>query len=206
MPPPQTLTTVVFDVGMVLLDWNPRYLYRKIFADAAEMEWFLAHVCTTEWNHAQDGGRSWAAAEAEAIARYPAYSAQIHAFRARWQEMVPNAVAGSVTILEALANTGVPLYAITNFAGDTFAESCARFPFFAHFRGIVVSGRIGVLKPDPAIYQRLATDCAVDLTRCLFIDDVPANVTGARAVGMTAVRFTTPEQLAEDLREQGFAM
>ncbi len=206
MKPARSLTTVVFDVGMVLLDWNPRYLYRHIFADATEMEWFLANVCTTEWNHAQDGGRPWPDAEAEAISRYPAYADQVRAFRARWQEMVPGAVAGSVAILEALAKAGVPLYAITNFAGDTFAESCARFPFFAHFRGILVSGRIGALKPDSAIYQRLATDYDVELTRCLFIDDVPANVTAARAIGMTAVQFTTPEQLAEDLREQGFAV
>lgn len=202
--PSRALTTVVFDVGMVLLAWDPRHLYRQIFDDPVEMEWFLANVCTLEWNLAQDGGRSWPDAEAEVIAHFPAYTTQIRAFRARWQEMVPGAIVGTVTILEKLAEARVPLYAITNFASDTFLESRARHPFFEHFHGIVVSGETGLLKPDAAIYHRLASDFGVDLESCVFIDDVDRNVAGAEAVGMHALLFTGPDQLAKDLVALGF--
>lgn len=198
------LTTVVFDVGMVLLEWDPRHLYRKIFADPVEMEWFLANVCTYEWNLAQDKGRPWSEAEAEAIARFPEYEPQIRAFRARWQEMVPGPIAGTVRILERLAATNVPLYAITNFASDTLRECRTRHPFFDHFHGFVISGDLGLLKPDPAIYHRLATDYGLDLANCVFIDDSDRNVSAARAVGMTALHFSTPDKLAKDLVALGF--
>jgi 2-haloacid dehalogenase len=198
-PVTSPVSTIVFDLGGVLLEWNPRHLYRKIFADPAEMEWFLAHVCTGDWNLLQDKGRPWPEAEAEAIARHPKYAAEIRAFRARWHEMLPHAIQGTVAVLEDLAAAGVPLYAITNFAADTCAECRNKFAFFRHFRGIVVSGEIGILKPDAAIFQRLATDYRLDLTTCLFIDDVPKNVTGAQAAGMQAVLFESPEKLRADL-------
>jgi len=198
--------TVVFDIGGVLLDWDPRHLYRKTFADPAEMEWFLTHVCHTEWNVAQDAGRSWQEAEAEAIARHPSYAAQIRHFRSRWHEMVPGPIAGTVAILEALARADVPLYAITNFSGDTYREARERHAFFRHFRGVAVSGDLCILKPEPGIYRHLATTHDVELTRAIFIDDVEKNVAGARAVGMHAIRFVSPERLAADLRGLGFAV
>jgi 2-haloacid dehalogenase len=197
------VATVVFDFGGVLLEWNPRHLYRKIFADEAEMEWFLANVCTMEWNLAQDKGRPWREAEAEATARHPKYADQIRAYRARWHEMVPHAIQGTVDILDGLAARGVPLYAITNFAADTLAESKQKYPFFRHFRGIVVSGEIGILKPDAAIFHRLATDYDLDLATCLFIDDIQKNIDGARAVGKSAVLFESPEKLRADLAALG---
>ena len=200
------VSTVVFDFGGVLLEWDPRHLYRKIFADPAEMEWFLANVCTGDWNIAQDKGRPWPVAEAEAIARHPTYAEPIRDFRARWHEMVPHALTGTVDILETLAVRGVPLYGITNFAADTCREAREKYSFFGHFRGIVVSGEIGILKPDAAIFQRLATDHRVDLTTCLFIDDVQKNVDGARAAGMAAVRFETPAKLRVDLAAHGVAV
>ena len=202
--PPARLTTVVFDVGTVLLDWDPRHLYRKIFADPTEMEWFLANVCTPAWNMAQDKGRAWPKAEAEAITRHPGYAPQIRAFRARWHEMIAGSIAGTVAILDKLAAAGVPLYAITNFASDTFREARAKFEFFDHFGGAAVSGDLHILKPDPAIYHSLARNCGLDLTRCVFIDDVEQNVTGARAVGMTAIHFINPKQLAAELVPLGF--
>jgi 2-haloacid dehalogenase len=197
--------TVVFDLGGVLLEWDPRHLYRKIFADPSEMEWFLATVCTPAWNRAQDGGRPWSVAEAEAIARYPAYAQHIRAYRARWPEMLPVSVEGTVAILEALVARGVPLYAITNFAADTFQIARATYPFLDRFRGIVVSGEIEILKPAPGIYHRLLDDHALDAEACLFIDDVAENVDGARAVGMAAIHFQSPRQLANDLAGFGFA-
>ncbi len=190
---------VVFDVGNVLVDWDPRYLYRKIFTDTAELEWFLREVCHGEWNIAQDAGRSWQVAEAEAIERHPKYAQQIRAFRGRWHEMIAGPIAGSVALLEDLAAANVPLYAITNFAADTFAETRQRFHFFRHFLGIVISGEIGIIKPDRRIYDRLAVDHAIDLQRAVFIDDSLKNCDGARAAGMPVIHFKSAEQARKDL-------
>lgn len=199
-----TARVAVFDVGRVLIEWDPRHLYRRIFAgDAARVEWFLAEVCHAGWNREQDRGRPWPEAEAEAIARHPLLAAEITAYRARWHEMVPGDIPGSVALLHALKARGVPLFAITNFAADTFAEVLARFPFFALFDGIVVSGVERVLKPEPEIFHRLADRYEIDLSACLFIDDTAENVAGARAVGMQAHLFTTPAALAADLRAHG---
>jgi 2-haloacid dehalogenase len=195
--------TVVYDVGGVLLDWDPRHLYGKIFDDPARMEWFLREVCTPSWNLAQDGGRPWADAEAEAIALHPGLANEIRAFRARWHEMVPDAIAGSVDLLEELAGADVPLYAITNFAADTFQEATKRFAFFAHFKGIVVSGDEKLLKPDPRIYQLLAHRHSLDLADCVFIDDVARNCDGARACGMHAIQFVSPDATRDALAELG---
>jgi 2-haloacid dehalogenase len=197
---------VVFDVGNVLVDWDPRYLYRKIFADAGEMERFLGEVCHPEWNLAQDAGRPWPVAEAEAIARHPEAAAHIKTYRARWHEMIAGPIAGGVALLEALAAAGVPLYAITNFAADTFAETRAKYAFFRHFRGIVISGEIGIIKPDARIYERLASDFGVDLSRTVFIDDSLKNCAGARACGMRAVHFANAEQVRGALREMGLGV
>jgi 2-haloacid dehalogenase len=197
------VTTVVFDVGKVLIEWDPRHLYRKLFADEARMEWFLREVCPPAWNLEQDRGRPWAEAIAEATARHPSYAPQIAAYRARWHEMVPGAIDGTVALLEALRARGVKLFAITNFATDTFAEAQARFPFLADFDGIVVSGAEGLIKPDPAIFRLLAERHGLAVEECLFVDDVPANVEGARAVGMRAHHFVAPEALRAELEALG---
>jgi 2-haloacid dehalogenase len=194
---------VVFDVGGVLLHWDPRNLYRKIFNDPARMEWFLSEVCPPHWNLAQDGGRPWPVAEAEAIARHPEMAAEIQAFRARWHEMVPGAIDGTVQLLEELAAAGVLLYAITNFAGDTFRETTQRFPFFRHFKGIIVSGYDCTLKPGAEIYRLLGDRYDLDLRSCVFIDDVAANCDGARACGMHAIQFVSPEATRAALAELG---
>ena len=188
------------------VEWNPRHLYRKIFADPARMEWFLADVCSPDWNLAQDAGRPWHAAEAEAIARHPAEAEAIRAFRARWHEMIPHAIPESVRLLEDLAGAGVPLYAITNFAADTFAETRARFGFFAHFQGIVVSGELGIVKPDGRIFEHLANRHGVDLAASVFIDDNTGNCAGARAAGMQAIHFTAPGEARATLRAAGLGV
>ena len=197
-------TTVVFDVGHVLIEWDPRHLYRHIFAgDATRMEWFLSEVCHAAWNREQDRGRSWDAAVAEAAARHPLLRAEIAAYRARWHEMVPGEIGGSVALLRALAARGVPVFAITNFAADTFAEITERFDFFALFQGIVVSGTERLLKPEPDIYRLMARRYGLVLEHCLFVDDMPANVAGARAVGMHAHQFTSPAALRAELVGHG---
>lgn len=198
--------TIVFDIGGVLLDWDPRHLYRQIFgADEATMEWFLAHVCAPEWNREQDRGRPWREGADLLVRRFPEWRAEIEAFRAQWPEMVAGAIEGTVEILRTLHARGAPLYAITNFAADTFALSRERFDFLNLFRGVIVSGEERLLKPDRAIYEALFARYDLTPAQCLFIDDVQHNVDGARAAGMSAVRFIDPPTLARDLAAAGFA-
>jgi HAD superfamily hydrolase (TIGR01509 family) len=198
------ISTVVFDVDNVLLDWNPRRLYRKIFGDADAMERFLAEVCTSEWNLELDRGLPFAEAVAERIARFPEHAAEIRAYDERWAEMSDGAIDGSVALLERLAERGAPLYALTNFSAEKFEEAYERFAFFERFEGIVVSGRVKLAKPDPEIYRLLLETYGLDAGECLFIDDSLANVEGARGVGMQAVRYENPRQLEEVLT--GFSL
>lgn len=193
------VSTVVFDVGNVLLDWNPRYLYRKIFADEATMERFLAEVCTAEWNLELDRGLAFADAVAERIARFPEFAYHIRAYDERWREMIDGVIEDSVALLERLAERGVPLYALTNFSAEKFDEAYERFAFFERFDGIVVSGRVKLVKPDPAIYRLLLETHGLDARACLFLDDSAANVEAAREIGFRAVRYENPRQAEEIL-------
>ena len=198
------IDTVVFDIGNVLLDWDPRHLYRKVFADPAVMEWFLAHVCSPDWNRRQDAGRPWADAEAELLLRFPERRAEILAFRARWTEMVAAPLHETVAVLDELRRKDVPLYAITNFAADTFEVARSTYAFLNSFRGVVVSGSVKLMKPDPAIYHRLANTHAVDLSRAVFIDDSAANCEGARRAGMAAaIHFKDAIALRRELGALG---
>jgi 2-haloacid dehalogenase len=194
---------IVFDLGMVLIEWDPRHLYRKVFADPARMEWFLEHVCNSTWNLEQDRGRSFDAAVKEVTGRYPEFAAEIAMYRDRWMEMVPGAMAGSVKVLEDLYDRGVPLYAITNWNGDTFRATRSRFAFLGLFRDIVVSGDEKLLKPEPAIFELLASRNDIKLSESIFIDDSLKNVAGAEAVGMRGHHFTSPESLRATLVATG---
>jgi 2-haloacid dehalogenase len=194
---------VVFDIGNVLIAWDPRALYRKIFVSEAEVDWFISHVCTSDWNLEQDRGRSFAEAIAEATTRHPEHAAAIEAYDSRWAETILGPITGSVDILEALAAQETPLFAITNWHQDKFRETRNRFHFLNKFRDIVVSGEERLVKPDPAIYRLLLERNGLEAASCLFIDDNPDNVAGAEAVGMQAHRFTTPEQLRGCLTRLG---
>ncbi len=190
---------VIFDIGNVLLRWDPRFLFRTIFADEAEMEWFLSHVCNNDWNLEQDRGRSFGEAVRELTIRHPDHAAAIAAYDARWSETLPHAIAESVAILEALRERGTALFALTNFNGVKFSETRARFPFLGHFRDVVVSGDEGLVKPDPAIYRLLMERNGLSPAQCFFIDDSEPNVTGARAVGMMAHHFRSAAGLRATL-------
>ncbi len=196
-------SVVVFDVGNVLIEWDPEHLYRKLIPDAAERADFLARICTSDWNLEQDRGRRWAEAVAERTALFPDHGPLIAAYSDRWHEMVPGEVPGSVAILEGLREAGVPLYAITNFSSEKFAEAQARFPFLTRFIDVVVSAEERLLKPDPAIYRCLLDRNGLTATDCLFIDDSEKNVIGARAVGMKAHHFRDAEGLRAALRAEG---
>ncbi|WP_445502236.1 HAD family hydrolase [Microvirga sp. G4-2] len=198
-------TTVVFDIGNVLLRWDPRHLYRRIFEDEAEMEWFLSHVCTPSWNVEQDRGRDWDEAVALLVKDHPKHESAIRAFHERWTETVTGAYEQNVALLLQLREAGVPNYCITNFSGQKFILAKQRFPFLAEFDGIIVSGDERLLKPDPAIYHLLFDRYALEAADCVFIDDSRANIETARNVGMHAIHYPDEQvDLAAELRRYGF--
>ena len=192
---------VVFDLGGVLIDWNPRYLYRKLFEDAGEMEDFLATVCHSAWNLRQDAGRPVAEAAAEAKALHPDKAALIEAYYGRWPEMLNGAIDGTVAILAEIKDQGTPLYALTNWSAETFPHARSRFGFLDWFRAIVVSGDIGMIKPDADIYEFLLATHGLTAAETVFIDDKGENVEAARALGFQGIRFTEPESLRTALAE-----
>lgn len=203
-----SITTVVFDIGNVLVAWNPRNLYRRYFEGREdEMEWFLKNVCTPAWNIEQDRGRSFAEAVNLLVKEHPPeWHPMIRAFDEEWHETISGPIHGTVAILEALKDKSVPIYAITNWNQDKFKESRQRFPFLNSFDGIVVSGDEGLLKPDAEIFKLFFDRYDVRPESAVFIDDSLHNVEGARAVGMQALHFSSPETLARDLRRLGFAV
>ncbi|HEY8381404.1 MAG TPA: HAD family phosphatase [Microvirga sp.] len=199
----RTPTTVVFDIGNVLLRWDPRHLYRTIFDDEERMEWFLANVCTSAWNIEQDRGRDWDEAVALLVKDHPTHEPAIRAFHERWHETVSGIYEENVAILDRLRKAGVPTYCITNFSGPKFREAQMRYPFLATFDGIIVSGDERLLKPDPAIFRLLLSRYGLAAEDCIMIDDSLANVEGARSVGMHAIRFVDDMDLAAQLRAKG---
>jgi 2-haloacid dehalogenase len=190
---------VVFDLGGVLIDWDPRHLYRKLLADEAVVEEFLATVCTPEWNAELDRGRPFAEGVAELVERHPEHAAAIAAYHERWPEMVAGDIPGTVEVLAELRAAGVPLYALTNWSAETFAITRGRFEFLEWFDGLLVSGEERVTKPDPAIFQLLLDRFGLDPTATVFVDDSAANVAAARRLGFDAIRFTGHEELRREL-------
>ncbi|WP_241671567.1 HAD family hydrolase [Dankookia rubra] len=202
--PPAQRTTVVFDLGGVLVDWNPRYLYRKLFPDdEAGMERFLAEVCTSEWNLQQDAGRSWAEATAVLKEQHPEQAALIDAFHHRWPEMIAGPIDGTVAILSELRAAGTPLYALTNWSHETFPIALERFEFMSWFRGIVVSGQEKLIKPDPQIYLLLVDRHGLRPDDIVYIDDNARNAAAATALGMHGIHFTGPTALRNELISLG---
>jgi 2-haloacid dehalogenase len=195
---------VVFDIGGVLLRWDPRHLYRKLFpGDERAMEDFLANVCTVEWNERQDAGRTFAEAHAELLPRHADKSHLIEAFGRRFDEMIAGPVEGTVDILAELRRAGVPRYALTNWSAETFPPARRRFDFLTWFDGIVVSGDEGVIKPDPQIFRILLDRYRIAPFEAVFIDDNPANAAAATALGIHGVHFRTPELLRTELEALG---
>lgn len=206
MPPSRQPSTILFDLGGVLIDWDPRHLYRKLFpGDPDGMERFLAEICTPEWNHALDAGGDWDGAVADLVARFPAQRALIEAFRDRWPETLGGPISGTVTLLRALLDQGRPVYALTNWAAPTFAlaRTLPPYAFLGWFKGIVVSGEERIAKPDPRIWQIVLDRFGLSAPDVLFIDDSPRNVAAAAQLGFAATQFTSPEALRKDLLAHG---
>ncbi len=197
-------SVAVFDLGGVLIDWNPRYLYRKLFdGNDDAMEQFLATVCTANWNSRQDAGRTLADACALLKSLHPDHGKMIDAWRDRYEEMLGGAIPGMVELLEELRARGVPIYALSNWSAETFPAAQKRFDFLQWFRGILLSGHVRLIKPDPRIYQLLFSTHRIDPAHAVYVDDVQANIDAASALGMHGVRFTDAEALRRELATVG---
>ncbi len=201
LDPPDAMrpAAVIFDLGGVLIDWNPRYLYRKLFDDEAAMEAFLVEVVTPEWNGRQDAGRPWAEAIESLAREHPERRELIAAYWHRWQETLGDAIAPTVAILGDLRAAGLRLFAITNWSGETFPIARPRYPFLDWFEEIVVSGDLKIAKPDPRIFRRLLEGHDLDPATTVFIDDSETNVRAAAALGMITIRFIDAPSLRRQL-------
>jgi 2-haloacid dehalogenase len=196
-------TAVVFDLGGVLIDWNPRYLYRTLFDDEAEMEAFLAEVTTQEWNAQQDAGRPWSEAVEALVALHPNRRELIEAYWHRWPETLGGPIEGTVEILRELRARAVRTYALSNWSAETFPLARPRFPFLEWFDGILISGEAKLVKPDPRIFAYLLERFGLEPEATVFIDDSAANVHAADAAGLVPIRFEDPEQLRGELSALG---
>ena len=185
----------MFDVGGVLLEWDPRHLYRKLFDDEHAMNRFLSEVCTMEWHTQHDRGVSYESSCEDLAAAHPEHSELIWAWAQRSEEMVAGPIDGTVDIARELKDSGVRCYLLTNMEAVTWPQRLARYPFLGFFDGAVVSGFEGVVKPDPEIFRRLLDRFALTASETAFIDDTRANVDTARSLGMHAVQFQSPPQL-----------
>lgn len=203
---PEPIDVAVFDLGGVLVDWNPRYLYRQLFDDDEAMEHFLAEICSPAWNERQDAGRPWTEAIAELVARHPDQAPLIAAYHQRWPEMLRGEISDSVSVVKELKAQGLRLYALTNWSHETFPVARRRFAFLDCFDGIVVSGEEKLIKPDVSIFHRLLTRYAVSPSRAVYIDDSPRNVTVAAELGFHALRFIDPHRLRQDLQALGLSV
>ena len=197
------ISHIVFDIGKVLIHYDPDLPFRRIIPDPDRRKWFFDNVCTSDWNIEQDRGRGWEEAEALLIADHPAEADNIRAFRRHWHEMVSHHYEDSVAIMLGLIEDGRDVTMLTNFAADTFAEARVKFPFLNRPRGVTVSGEIGLIKPDRRIYERHAADFNLEPSASLFIDDSQKNVDGAVAAGWQAVLFTGAKALEADLKRLG---
>ncbi len=197
-------TTVVFDLGGVLIEWDPRHLYRGLLDTDEEIETFLDEVGFAHWNHTMDAGHgTWAEAVAELTERFPHRGELIAAYPARFGESLSGPIEGSVAVLHDLHARRVPLLALTNWSAETFPVARDRFAFLDLFDGIVVSGHEGVAKPDLALYALLVERYGLDPGATVFVDDRQVNVEAARSAGLHGLLFTDPVRLRADLTRLG---
>jgi 2-haloacid dehalogenase len=194
------MTTIIFDLGGVLIDWNPHRLYAPYFNSSAEIDHFLHEINFAAWNAHQDAGRPFAEGVAALSAEFPHYADLIQAYHEHWEQSVPGPIEGTVSILKHLKQAGHPLYALTNFSTETFPIMRRRYSFLKLFEYILVSGEVGLIKPNPAIYQLMLEKIGRVASECLFIDDSVKNVTAASQLGFDTIHFQAPQQLEMELQ------
>ncbi len=198
------IAAVAFDLGGVLIDWNPRYLFRKLFdGDEAGMERFLTEVCSLPWNLTMDAGRPFAEAVAELSAEHPDQADLIAAYHRRWPEMLGPAFEDTLAIVRELKSAGYPVYALSNWSAETFTVTRERFPWLNELDGVLISGEAKLAKPDPAIFREFLRRFSLDAQKTVFIDDWDLNVASAASVGIRAIQFTGADALRGELRGLG---
>jgi 2-haloacid dehalogenase len=198
-----TINTVIFDLGGVLIDWNPRYVYRTIFKTEKEIDWFFENICTPDWNEQQDAGYPIAKATEELVKKHPDWEKEIRAYYGRWVEMLGGPVHETVEIFSRLKeNSGLKFYALTNWSAETFPVALERFDFLHWFDGRVVSGEEGIRKPFPEFYRLLLDRYNINPSNAIFIDDSLRNVKGGEVVGIKGIHYKSPVQLREELKKE----
>ncbi|MSQ60843.1 MAG: HAD family phosphatase [Betaproteobacteria bacterium] len=200
---PAALRTVIFDLGGVLVDWNPRYLYAGVFRDDARMESFLAEACNHEWIHEMDAGKPFEQAVTERIQRFPHYAIPLGLWRTHWEKTIRGPIEDSVAALNELVRDGYRLVALTNWSAETFPFARQRFAFLSLFEDILVSGEHGLAKPDHAIFRLACERWNIRPEQSLFIDDSVANIHAARDLGFQCIHFQAPSSLVASLRQMG---
>jgi 2-haloacid dehalogenase len=202
----RAIAAVVFDIGGVLLEWDPRHVYRDVFDDEAEMERFLAEVCSREWHENNDRGVLYAESCASLAARFPEYASEIFLWGERTEDMIVGTIDGTVEVLDELRAAGVPCYGLTNMEAETYPVRYERYEFLRSLAGTVVSSREGVIKPDPEIFRRLFARFDLVPETTVFIDDAERNIAAAQALGMQTVLFTGPAELRASLVALGLPL
>ena len=193
---------IIFDLGGVLIDWNPRYLFRKLFdGDEERVEQFLAEVCPQSWNVKMDGGYPFKKAIEERCQLFPDQAQYLHAYWERWDETISGAIPGTVKILAELRDAGYPLYVLSNWSAESFARVREHFSFLEWFDELVISGQIGLTKPNKEIFDYLLEKVGLPAEECLFIDDRTENTEAAERLGFQTVLFTSPEELRSELKK-----
>jgi 2-haloacid dehalogenase len=197
------IEAVVFDIGGVLLDWDPRRLYRQLITDPDQLDDFLGRICTRQWHLAHDLGEDTEQSCRALAAQYPEHAELIMAWSDRSEEMIGGVLTQTVEVLSELRSADVRCFVLSNMEPDKFVLRRARYDFFELLEGCVISGLEGVAKPDQKIFEILLSRYGLDPASTVFIDDLPANVAVARELGVAAIQFTTAAQLRSDLRDLG---
>ncbi|NWG06153.1 MAG: HAD family phosphatase [Chloroflexi bacterium] len=196
------IKAIVFDYGNVLVEWNPRYVYERFFPNDPEaMECFFREVDFMEWNAQQDKGRSFAEGVAELSKEFPQHAHLIQAYHDHWKDSISEAHWGTVEIMKRLKQAGYPLYGLSNWSAETFPHIREQYDFFDLFDDMVISGKVGHVKPQPEIFHILLEKIGRPAQECLFIDDSPANIQQAQNIGFATIRFESSEQLAKALQD-----
>ena len=202
------INTIVFDLGGVLIDWNPEYVFLKEFrGDREKMNWFFGNICTSEWNEQQDAGYSLEQATLERVALFPEHERLIRMYYGEWEQMLGYELPGTVEILKKLHQSAdYSIYALTNWSGETFPVALQKFHFLSWFEGIVVSGDEKLVKPNPEIYKLLLDRYNLDAKTCVFIDDRTDNVQAAVDLGFKGIPFSNDQQLHKELQNLSVAI
>ena len=196
------IDTIVFDLGGVLIDWNPDYVFKKVFDTEEEMRWFYKNICTSDWNEEQDAGRSLQQATEELVKKFPEHEKNIRMYYDRWEEMLGGPIHETVDVLKHLKHKGdYRLFALTNWSAETFPVALDRYDFLHWFHGRLVSGEEKMRKPYAEIYELLIRRFGIDPSRAVYIDDNFRNLVPAKDLGFQTIHFQSPEQFKKELSD-----